>query len=71
MYWPYVHQKSVSIGLNLYDQKAHITKTASELLFEGYQDDLIDVAREMPGFLEQEVEIPYDRFGWFYMVIVT
>lgn len=69
MTWSYVNQKSVSIGLSVYQQKAHITKTANELLFEGYQDDMIDIARDMPAFLGSEsVQVPFDRFGWFYMV---
>lgn len=52
----------------MYDQKVFITKTASELLFEGYQDDMIDIAREMPSIVSEEIDVPYDRFGWFYMV---
>lgn len=64
-----MNQKSVSIGLHLYNQEGHITKTASELLFEGYQDDMIDMARDMPSiFNGEEISVPFDRFGWFYMV---
>lgn len=63
--WDFVKRKSVSIGLGLYSQEIHITKTARELLFEGYSDDMIDIAREMPIFGE-DVEVPFDKFGWFY-----
>ena len=61
-------QKSVSMGLSLYDQNIYVRKTASELLFEGYQDDLIDMARDISGFGKDKFNIPYDRFGWFYGV---
>lgn len=53
----------------MYDQKVYVTKPARELLFEGYQDDMIDVARDMPSILQGEtVSVPFDKFGWFYMV---
>lgn len=69
MTWSYVNQKSVSIGLTVYNQKVWVTKSASQLLFEGYQDDMIDMAREMPSFMgDTTVQVPFDRFGWFYMV---
>lgn len=69
MQWNYAKQKTVSLGLSLYEQKVFITKTAGELLFEGYQDDMIDIAREMPVIDGEAIEVPYDRFGWFYKVI--
>ncbi|XP_074604878.1 protein croquemort-like isoform X2 [Brevipalpus obovatus] len=38
-----------------------ITKhTVGQLLFEGYEDKLIDAARKM------KMPVPYDKFGWFY-----
>lgn len=61
----------MSVGLNLYSQKAYVTKAASELLFDGYQDDLIDMARELARFDPDTFAIPYDRFGWFYQVSGT
>lgn len=66
--WNFLKQKQVSVGLNLYSQKAYITKEARELLFEGYQDDLIDMARELARFDPETFAIPTDRFGWFYQV---
>ncbi|XP_011300459.1 protein croquemort isoform X2 [Fopius arisanus] len=38
-----------------------VTKTVRELLFDGYEDDLINFAKkyDIPG-------IPWDKFGWFY-----
>jgi len=40
-----------------------INKTVGELLFEGYEDELITIA---DAYKEDEVAIPLDRFGWFY-----
>lgn len=68
LHWPYIKQKKVSIGLTLYGEKTHIVKSARELLFEGYQSDLIDMARDLSSFEDEALEIPYDRFGWFYQV---
>lgn len=65
-YWSFVKQKSVSLGLSLYNERVHVTKTARELLFEGYEDDMIAFAKEMPDLLDAG-EIPFDRVGWFYM----
>lgn len=68
MYWPYMQRKAVSMGLTIYGEKSHIVKPARELLFEGYQSDLIDMARDMSSFEGKSLDIPYDRFGWFYQV---
>lgn len=69
--WNFIRQKQVSVGLNLYNQKAYIIKEARELLFDGYQDDLIDMARDLAVFDPEAFSIPYDRFGWFYKVSAT
>lgn len=50
----------------MYSQKAYVTKEAHELLFDGYQDDLIDMARQLALVDPETFAIPYDRFGWFY-----
>ena len=48
------------------NQKVHVTKNASEWLFDGYEDQMINLAKDNP-FLDAG-NIPFDRFGWFYMV---
>lgn len=55
------------MSLLYYGQKVHITKTASEWLFEGYEDPIITVAKDIASILGVG-EIPFDRFGWFYQV---
>lgn len=66
----YMKQKEVSMGLNIYQETLYVTKEAREFLFDGYQDKLIDLAQEMKKYNngKQAVNIPYDRFGWFYEV---
>lgn len=59
--------KGVEFSLALYGQKLHITKTASEWLFEGYDDPIITVAKDIASILGVG-DIPFDRFGWFYQV---
>lgn len=67
--WNYVMQKSVSLGLAMYHQNIFVSKSANEWLFEGYADNMITLAKEMP--ILDAGDIPYDKFGWFYMVNYT
>jgi scavenger receptor class B, member 1 len=64
----YIKRKQVSIGLNAYEQKIATTKTARELLFDGYEDDMLSMGRAnlLDGFEVQDN--PYDKIGWFYLV---
>lgn len=56
------------MGLSLYNQQAFVTKEARELLFEGYEDDLISMAQQISQYGPIKLNIPYDRFGWMYGV---
>ncbi|XP_034173677.1 protein croquemort [Osmia lignaria lignaria] len=47
--------------MRVIDQKLIITKTVNELLFEGYDDKLLDIARRL-----NMTEIPFNKFGWFF-----
>lgn len=44
-------------------QQLVITKTVNELLFEGYDDVMLKIARKL-----NLTKIPMDKFGWFYEV---
>lgn len=57
----------VDVGLKLYGQELSITRTVDEMLFTGYSDDMLDMARAMPLF-GKDVDVPFDKFGWFYTV---
>ena len=56
-------------------------KTIGELLFEGYEDEVMEIGSSLDGdddeeyFDEEEEEtkqdlnkVPMDKFGWFYKV---
>ena len=62
--WNILKAKSVSFGFTLYNQKVSVTKLASEWLFEGYEDSMLSLAKDMP--MLDAGDIPFDRFGWFY-----
>lgn len=62
-----MRRKMVDVGLKLFGQEMSVIKTVDELLFTGYSDDMIDMAREVHIF-GNDVQVPFDRFGWFYTV---
>ncbi|XP_067010074.2 protein croquemort [Anabrus simplex] len=63
--WSFYLLKSMSIAMSSYGETLAITRTAGELLFEGYSSPLITMANVLPGI--SGMDIPYDKFGWFYM----
>lgn len=42
-----------------------VNKTVGELLFDGYEDELLSIA-QMSG---AKTRVPMDKFGWFYKVV--
>lgn len=54
-----------SLIINEKERKLVITKTVDELLYKGYDDELLNMLSKMkiPNF-----KIPFDKFGWFYNV---
>lgn len=57
--WNMFSQKLVSVSLASYKEEIHITKTVKELLFDGYEDDLVKLSTIFNN------ETPYDRIGFF------
>lgn len=51
--------------LEYYDETLVVTKTARELLFEGYTDEFLEFALRLNISM---FDIPFDKFGWFYGV---
>lgn len=43
------------------------THTVAELLFDGYEDELLSFAKKLNI---TSLNIPFDKFGWFYGVSV-
>lgn len=65
-YWDLDWQKSLSLLLSA--RNIYTTRTVDELLFTGYRDNLLAMGKIMID----DPEIPaFDRFGWFYMVVVV
>lgn len=64
----YKKRKMISMALNTYEEGISVSKTARELLFDGYEDDMVSAGREgiTPEFDPQDV--PFDKIGWFYKV---
>lgn len=66
----YVKRKHVSMGLKMYEEEVATSKKARELLFDGYEDDMVLMGREglIEGFEVNLKENPFDKIGWFYLV---
>jgi scavenger receptor class B protein 1 len=62
--WNYFLRKGLSVSLSSMAPNVYLTRTVSQMLFEGYEDPLINMARSLP-FLGNSVP-GWDRFGWFY-----
>jgi hypothetical protein len=52
-------------NLFLFQAQLFLNKTVGELLFEGYEDDLITIGDAVAN----NGDIPMDKFGWFYKVV--
>ncbi|XP_055524127.1 protein peste-like [Wyeomyia smithii] len=66
-FWGYAAQRAVSFGLFTYRQEISVTRTASELLFEGYPEPMIQRAQEILSFIGED--IPFEgRFSWFHTI---
>ncbi|XP_049868378.1 protein peste-like [Pectinophora gossypiella] len=63
--WGFLRQKGLSMGLAMFGQGISVSKLAGEILFEGYEDPLLDLAKSLPPSATGGAP-PVDRFGWFY-----
>ncbi|XP_014244542.1 protein croquemort-like isoform X2 [Cimex lectularius] len=62
--WSEFMKLSFGFGVVRVNTKLHVTEKVGEILFDGYSDPLIDIAMSLPNMMG--VNIPYDKFGWFY-----
>ncbi|KAG6451940.1 protein croquemort [Manduca sexta] len=53
----------VDVFLRLYHSNMFLTANVSSWLFDGIDDPVLDIASQFPNL---PMEIPYDKFGWFY-----
>lgn len=63
--------KGVELSLAFFGQQIYVTKTVSELLFEGYEDSMVGVAIEIAKIMGIDMPFNDNRFGWFYEVCFT
>jgi scavenger receptor class B protein 1 len=68
--WNYMVRKGVSFSLRGITPTVHVTRTVEELLFKGFPDTLMKLAKTFPFFVDADIP-PWERFGWFYMVSPT
>ncbi|XP_038214513.1 protein peste-like [Zerene cesonia] len=61
----FLRQKGLSMALTMFGHGISISRLAGELLFEGYEDPLIDIAKNLPESTRGGAP-PIDRFGLFY-----
>lgn len=59
-------RSSTSSAFSMTKQEIHVIRSVREMLFDGYSDGLINMARSMPSF--SGVKVPFDKFAWFYKV---
>ncbi|XP_059055477.1 protein peste-like [Achroia grisella] len=64
-FWGFLQQKGLSMGLAVFGQQISVSKTAGELLFDGYEDSLLDFAKTLPPSATDGAP-QVDRFGWFF-----
>ncbi|CAG2063633.1 unnamed protein product, partial [Timema podura] len=64
--WGIFMQAPMSMTFSATGQKAHVIHKVRELLFEGYDDALLKMGSKFQFI--SDMKIPYDKFGWFYMV---
>ena len=55
----------VSDMLSTLEAEIFVRKTAGELLFEGYEDKIMDIGAALG---EGIGDVVLDKFGWFYKV---
>ncbi|XP_014253015.1 protein croquemort-like [Cimex lectularius] len=64
----YIDSKTIEIPVDklfsFYEKKVYIKKPVRKLLFDGYSDELLNIAEKLKHIIK--VKIPFDKFGWFY-----
>lgn len=61
----YLVKRAVNFLLREKEKSLITTHTVNELLFDGYADELLTLAKKLNI---SKLNIPFDKFGWFYGV---
>ncbi|CAH0714638.1 unnamed protein product, partial [Brenthis ino] len=60
---PTIFKVSVDVFMRMYHEDMFLKANVSQWVFEGIDDPILDIAQRFP---ELPINIPYDKFGWFY-----
>ncbi|XP_053959635.1 protein peste-like isoform X2 [Anastrepha ludens] len=63
--WSPLRRRVIDIALKVYHNDITMKKSMDELLFEGFEDVLLNVANFLPSSLT-DVKVPFDKFGYCY-----
>ncbi|XP_055615548.1 protein peste-like [Toxorhynchites rutilus septentrionalis] len=66
-FWGYAAQRAVSFALYTYQQDIFVSRTARELLFDGYPEPMIKRAQEILSFIGEDIQFD-GRFSWFHTI---
>ena len=56
-------RKFIGVLMKVIKENLIVTKNISQLIFDGYDDKLLNIAKKFNSTL-----LPFDKFGWFYGV---
>ncbi|XP_076266681.1 protein croquemort-like isoform X2 [Rhynchophorus ferrugineus] len=63
--WNIFAKKSISFYLTSLGSKIYDTHAAGDILFNGYDDPIINLSHKLPMFAAPDLP-GFDKFGWFY-----
>lgn len=66
-FWNFLMQKAVSMALSSYRHDLHVTKTVRELLYEGYDDEMVSMSRFFTDAKFDRVGLLFHKNGTKYM----
>lgn len=66
-HWGFLRQKGLSVALAMFGHGMTTSRLAGELMFEGFEDPLLDMAKNLPPSATGGAP-QVDRFGLFYGV---
>lgn len=52
------------------ESRVYVTKSVRELVFDGFSDNLLNIFQKLNRLPLPiiKINIPFDKFGWFYQV---
>lgn len=62
---PTIFKVPVDVFMRMYHENLFLKANVSQWLFDGIDDPILDIAQRFPDL---PINIPYDKFGWFYTV---